>query len=79
MNDDQNLKVAILALIDAEIRPKIQLDGGDIELIDIKDSIIHIRFQGACVGCPFSLYTLILGIQQKIQEHFPSIKKVVPV
>ncbi|HEX2977815.1 MAG TPA: NifU family protein [Candidatus Babeliales bacterium] len=64
-------------VIAEHIRPKIQLDGGDIELIDIKENIVHIKFQGACVGCPFSFYTLIGGIQATLQEHIPSIKKVI--
>lgn len=62
-----------------EILPTIKQDGGDVELIEIKDSILYIEFKGACIGCPFSLYTLILGIQTKVQERFPSIKKIVTV
>ena len=62
------------------IRPAIQSDGGDVELIDItEDGIVKIRLHGACVGCPSSSVTLKLGIERNLKEHVPEITSVVAV
>ncbi len=61
------------------VRPLIQLHDGDIELVKFEDDIVYIRFHGACVGCPLSVYTLKLGIEQAIREKLPHIKQVVEV
>ncbi len=59
------------------IRPAIQADGGDVELIDVDDEgIVRIRLHGACVGCPSSSMTLKLGIERNLREHVPSVAGV---
>ena len=64
-----------------QIRPNIQLDGGDIELVDVdeKNGIVKIKFQGACVGCPMASITLHAGIAQTLKNQIPTIKEVIPV
>ena len=61
------------------IRPSVQADGGDVELVDVADQIVQIRFHGACNGCPSSTMTLQHGIQRHIIQQVPEIKQVVPV
>lgn len=62
------------------IRPAVQDDGGDIELVDITDEgLVRIRLHGACVGCPSSSMTLRIGIEQNLREHVPEISGVVQV
>ncbi len=62
------------------IRPAIQADGGDIELVRITDEgVVQIRFQGACVGCPSSSITLQMGIQRLVMEKVPEVSSVEPV
>jgi len=62
------------------IRPAVQADGGDIELVDVKDDgVVHIRFHGACHGCPSSTMTLQMGIERNLREKLPQITRVVPV
>ncbi len=62
------------------IRPAIQSDGGDVELVDVTDDgVVHIRFHGACVGCPSANMTLQLGLERNIVERVPEVKSVVPV
>jgi len=58
------------------IRPYIQADGGDIELVDVQDGIVQIRLAGACVGCMYSLMTLQAGVERMIREEVPEIKAV---
>ena len=62
------------------IRPAVQADGGDIELVDVKDDgTVQIRFHGACHGCPSSTMTLQHGIERNLREKVPEITSVVPV
>jgi len=63
-----------------EIRPYLQGDGGDCELIDIDDEgTIQLRFVGACGGCPSSTATLKMGIENYLKEKLPWVKEVVQV
>lgn len=66
-----------IAQIIKQVQPMIQSDGGDIELIKYEDDIVYVRMHGACVGCPASSFTLSLGIEERLREQIPTIKKVV--
>jgi Fe-S cluster biogenesis protein NfuA len=62
------------------LRPIIQSDGGDIELVDVSaDGVVHIRFHGACVGCPSLGSTLQLGIERSLREKVPEVTQVVAI
>lgn len=69
------MKEKVQAAID-KIRPMLQADGGDVELIDVKDGIVQVRLQGACSGCPMSQMTLKNGIERMIKQEVPDIKSV---
>lgn len=59
------------------IRPAVQSDGGDLELVEVSpDGIVQIRLHGACVGCPSSLMTLKVGIEQNLRDHVPEVRAV---
>ena len=59
-----------------KIRPALQADGGDVELVDIVDGVVQLRLQGACSGCPSSTMTLQLGIERAIKNEVPGIVRV---
>lgn len=62
------------------IRPSLQADGGDVELVDVsEDGIVKVRLTGACQGCPMSQMTLKMGIEKMIKKQVPDIKEVVTV
>ena len=62
------------------IRPAVQADGGDIELIDITpDGLVKVRFHGACQGCPSSHMTLHMGIERNLRERVPEVTDVIAV
>ncbi len=64
----------------AMVRPFLQNDGGDVELVNItEDGIVELRLQGACGTCPSSTYTLKLGIEEQLRQHIPGVKEVVSV
>lgn len=59
------------------IRPAVQSDGGDLELVNISPAgIVQIRFHGACVGCPSSEMTLQMGVERNLRVHVPEVKGV---
>ena len=62
------------------IRPAVQADGGDIELVDVAaDGLVQVRFHGACHGCPSSSMTLHMGIERNLREKIPEVTRVVAV
>lgn len=64
----------------ADVRPALQADGGDLELVDVtEDGFVKVRLQGACAGCPFSQMTLSQRIQKYVQQQVPGVKEVVAV
>ena len=58
------------------IRPYVQGDGGDIELIDVTDGIVQVRLAGACVGCMHSMMTLQAGIERMLKQEIPEVRVV---
>jgi len=59
------------------IRPAVQADGGDVELVGITpDGVVQIRLHGACVGCPSSTITLQMGIERNLKAHVPEVRSV---
>lgn len=62
-----------------KVRPMLQRDGGDVELIEVDDGVVKVRLVGACGGCPMATMTLKRGIEAKLREEIPEIKEVVSV
>ena len=64
----------------AMIRPGLQSDGGDVELVEVtEDGIVKVRLTGACGHCPMSTMTLKMGIERAMKEQVPGVKEVVQV
>lgn len=62
-----------------KIRPALQADGGDVELVDVsEDGVVTVALQGACRGCPMSQITLANGVERVLKEEIPEIQRVVP-
>jgi Fe-S cluster biogenesis protein NfuA len=60
-----------------EIRPMLQADGGDVELVDVTDEgVVKVRLTGACGGCPMSQITLSSGIEKRLKEAIPEVQRV---
>jgi len=63
----------------AKIRPALQSDGGDIELVELKGGVVKVRLTGGCVGCPMAAMTLKQGVERILKEQLPEVKEVVAV
>ena len=59
-----------------EIRPRLQADGGDIELTGVENGVVKVKLKGACAGCPMSTMTIKWGVENFIKKKIPEIKKV---
>jgi Fe-S cluster biogenesis protein NfuA len=63
----------------SRIRPVLQADGGDVELVDVSDGVVKLRLTGACDGCAMATLTLRVGIERVLKEQVPEVKEVVAV
>jgi Fe-S cluster biogenesis protein NfuA len=60
-----------------KIRPALVADGGDVELVDVKDGVVKVKLVGHCAGCPMSQMTLKNGIERMLKQEIPEVKQVV--
>ena len=64
----------------SKIRPSLQADGGDVELVEVtSDGVVKVKLTGACGGCPMSQMTLKMGIEKAIKQEVPEVKEVIAV
>ncbi|KAL1285108.1 NFU1 iron-sulfur cluster scaffold [Trichinella pseudospiralis] len=75
-NDDDETVIMIKDLLNTRIRPTIQDDGGDVVFMGFDDGIVKLKLQGACTGCPSSVYTLKNGIENMLKFYVPEVKCV---
>ena len=66
----------VQAVLD-KVRPSLQADGGDVELIEVTDGVVKVKLKGACAGCPMSQMTLKNGIERILKREIPEVKEVV--
>lgn len=69
------MKESVQAAID-QIRPMLQRDGGDVELVGVDEGVVTVRLQGACKGCPMSQMTLKNGIEKFLKQQVPEVDRV---
>ncbi|HEY3347200.1 MAG TPA: NifU family protein [Nitrospirota bacterium] len=63
----------------AKVRPHLQADGGNVELVDIEGTVVKVRLMGACGSCPMSQMTLKMGVERAIRAEVPEVTEVVSV
>lgn len=59
-----------------EVRPHLQVDGGDVELVDVVDGVVTVKLKGACAGCPMSQMTVKWGVENYLKKKVPGVKSV---
>jgi Fe-S cluster biogenesis protein NfuA len=73
------LKEQVQTALD-EIKPALEADGGDVELVDVSDQgVVKVRLTGACRGCPMGMQTLKLGIEKHLKQKVPEVSEVIGV
>lgn len=79
-NENETEEVqTIRSILDAEIRPAVAMDGGDITFERYEDGVLYLHMKGACSGCPSSTATLRMGIETRLREAVPGLREVVSV
>ena len=77
MTELQNIRERVVKALE-RVRPYLQSDGGDIDLLDVTDDMtVKVKLKGACHGCPYSMQTLKAGVEQAIIREVPEIKRVI--
>jgi Fe-S cluster biogenesis protein NfuA len=77
LNQEGSSMIAkIQDIIESKVRPALQADGGDIELIDVEDGIVKVRLVGACAHCPSSALTLYEGVEKMLMDLVPEVKGI---
>jgi Fe-S cluster biogenesis protein NfuA len=77
MADINNIKDRVVKALE-RVRPYLQSDGGDIDLLDVsEDMTVKVKLTGACHGCPYSMQTLKAGVEQAIMKEVPEIRRVI--
>jgi len=79
MTEEKTIKERVKIALE-KIKPALQADGGDVELVDVtSDGIVKVKLKGACLGCPMSQMTLQMGIGRTLKKEIPEVKDVVGV
>ena len=72
------MKEKVAAVLE-QIRPTLQADGGDVELVGVDEGVVSLKLTGACSGCPMASMTLKMGIERVLKGQVPEVKEVVAV
>jgi Fe-S cluster biogenesis protein NfuA len=77
MSETLSIQERVIKALD-KIRPYLQSDGGDIELLEVTDEMdVKVKLTGACHGCPYSMQTLKAGVEQAVKKEVPEIRRVI--
>jgi Fe-S cluster biogenesis protein NfuA len=70
----QDLRSRVESVLKEEVAPALELDGTGIEVLDVTDGVARLRLNGVCAGCPASIMTVVMGIEQELRSRMPEIE-----
>jgi len=70
----EDLQARVTRILAQEVKPILQMDGGDIEVIDINDGVVRVRLHGACGGCPTTVMAVIMSVEQELRKRVPEVE-----
>jgi Fe-S cluster biogenesis protein NfuA len=68
------LKERVARVLAEHVAPALQMDGADIEVVDVQDGVVQVRFRGVCGVCPSSVMTVLMGIEQELRQRVPEVE-----
>jgi Fe-S cluster biogenesis protein NfuA len=68
------LKARVAEVLAREVRPALQMDGGDIDVLEVVDGIVRVRLLGTCSGCPSTIMAVLMGIEQELRKQIPEVE-----
>jgi Fe-S cluster biogenesis protein NfuA len=69
-----DLKERVRRVLNEEVRPALHLDGGDIEVLDVRDGVVQVRLSAVCGGCPSTILAVVMGIEQELRQRVPEVE-----
>ena len=69
-----DLTTRVAQVLANEVGPALQMDGGEIEFLDISDGVVRVRLHGTCSGCPSTIMAVIMGIEQELRKRVPEVE-----
>jgi Fe-S cluster biogenesis protein NfuA len=71
---DGELKARVVRVLAEQVGPALEMDGAAIEVLDVADGVVQVRLGGVCSGCPATVMTVIMGIEQELRKHVPEVE-----
>jgi Fe-S cluster biogenesis protein NfuA len=72
--DSRDLKARVADFLNAEIRPALQSNGGDLEVLGVSDGVVQVRLHGGCSGCPSAVMAVIMEVEQELRTRIPEVE-----
>jgi Fe-S cluster biogenesis protein NfuA len=72
--NNSDLKDRVARIVREEVAPALEIDGTEVEVVDVSDGIAQIRFTGACSSCPATITALIMGVEQELRSRIPEVQ-----
>jgi Fe-S cluster biogenesis protein NfuA len=72
--DCTDLRQRVIHVVNEEVAPLLQMDGGSIEVLAVADGVVQVRLHGPCTGCPSSIQAVILGIEEELRKRVPEVE-----
>ncbi len=70
----ETLKHRVIRALAEEVGPTLQMDGNGVEVVDVSDGVVRVRLQNVCSGCPSTIMTVIMGIEQELRRLVPEVE-----
>jgi Fe-S cluster biogenesis protein NfuA len=74
MAEPGDLKERVARVLAEEVRPALQMDGGDVEVLGVEDGVLRVRLHGTCGGCPSTVMAVIMGLERELRQRIPEIE-----
>jgi Fe-S cluster biogenesis protein NfuA len=72
--DNGELKMRVARVLAEQVGPALAMDGSAIEVMDVCDGVVQVRLGGVCSGCPATVMTVMMGIEQELRKHVPEVE-----
>jgi Fe-S cluster biogenesis protein NfuA len=74
MTEPGDLKQRVARVLAEEVRPALQMDGSDVEVLGVEDGVVRVRLHGTCGGCPSTVMAVIMGLERELRERLPEVE-----
>jgi Fe-S cluster biogenesis protein NfuA len=72
--EPDDLRRRVERVIAEEILPLLQMDGGRVDVLDVRDGVVRVRLHGSCAGCPSTTYAVIMGVEEELRRRVPEVE-----